>query len=220
MPPISKRIMCGLFLASFVAAVSVPVLAKANTVTPGAALSRRSMGAIQTPAGNFVQNMGKETLDVIDDESLSFDQQKERFRKILREYFDLSSIARFVIGRGWNAATPEQQQEYLELFESTVVKIYADRLTGHRGEKSLIINSRRESDTEHVVTSQIMHPDRSPPTKIDWRVGERGGKFAILDVSIEGVSQTITKREEYASILQRDGGMDGLLASMRAYLKD
>jgi phospholipid transport system substrate-binding protein len=216
----SKTFLDGFLIACIAGALSVPALAQANSVTPGAALSRRSMESIQTPAGNFVQNMGKETLDVIDDEKLTLDQQKEKYRKILQTYFNLPTIARFVIGRAWNTATPEQQQEYMKLFESTVVKIYSDRLTGHKGEKSLIINSRRESDSEYIVSSQIMHPDRSPPTKVDWRVENKEGKFAILDVSIEGVSQAITKREEYASIIQRDGGMDGLLTSMRAHLKD
>ena len=217
----SKSIMTGLVLACLFEGAASPVPALANSVTPGAALMRRSMESIQTPAGNFVQNMGARTLAVIDDESLTRDQQKEKYREILHEYFDLPAIARFVIGRAWNAATPEQQQEYTKLFESTVVKMYADRLSNGHGEKSLIINTRPESDSEVIVSSQIMHPDRSPPTKVDWRVRNKDGKFAILDVVIEGVSQTITKREEYAAIIHRDGGkVDGLLAAMRDHLKE
>jgi len=214
----AAKIIIGCFVIAAVA--TSPALAQTRSVTPGAILSRRSMEAIQTPAGNFVQNMGAKTLKIIEDETLTQEQKKEKFREILREYFDLPAIAHFVLGRAWNAATPEQKQEYTKLFESTVVKIYADRLSNGHGEKSLIVDTRRENDTDYLVSSQIMHPDRRPPTKVEWRVRETGGKFAIFDVSIEGVSQAITKRNEYAAILERDGGIKGLLASMRAYLKD
>ncbi len=205
------------FVWGFILVCLVGALTPARAVTPGEALTNRSMQAIQTPEGSFVQNMGKETLDVINDETLTLDQQKEKFRAILRKYFDLPTIARFALGREWNAATPEQQQEYLKLFEDTVVKMYADRLANQKGRKSLIISTRRESDTNYIVMSQIMHPDRSQPTKVEWRIRNKDGAFAIVDVVIEGVSQSITKREEYASILSRSGGkIDVLLAQMRA----
>ncbi len=45
----------------------------------------------------------------------------------------------------------------------------------------------------------------------------KGGGFAIHDVVVEGISQSITQRQEYASILQRnDGKVEALLAEMRA----
>jgi phospholipid transport system substrate-binding protein len=40
-------------------------------------------------------------------------------------------------------------------------------------------------------------------------------------VVVEGVSLSVTQRQEYASIIQRDGGqLDGLLTLMRQQLQD
>ena len=48
----------------------------------------------------------------------------------------------------------------------------------------------------------------------------KGGKYAIVDVVIEGVSQSVTQRQEYASIIERNGGeINPLLDLMRQRLQ-
>src|SRR5262249_48808048 len=127
---------------------------------------------------------------------------------------------RYVIGRSWNAATPDQQKEYMHLFEELVVKTYGDRLTLYTGEGFEVTGTRAESERDLIVSSQITHPDGSQPTAIDWRVRQRDGKLVVIDVVVEGVSMSITQKQEYASVIQRNGGqIDGLLDQMRQQLQ-
>jgi len=71
-----------------------------------------------------------------------------------------------------------------------------------------------------TVLSQITHPDGSQPTAIDWRVRQKDGKMGVIDVVVEGVSLSVTQKQEYASVIQNNGGhIDGLLQSMRQQLK-
>lgn len=172
--------------------------------------------AIQTPAGKFIQDLGDKAIAIIKDKNLTQDQHNNQYRTLLHDAFDLPTIGRFVIGRAWNTATPEQQQEYMKLFEALVIKMYGDRLNFYSGEGFKVNSVRSESDKDVVVLSQITHTDGSTGTPVDWRVRDINGKLAIVDVSVSGVSQSITQRQEYASIIQRDGGkIDGLLILMR-----
>jgi phospholipid transport system substrate-binding protein len=140
---------------------------------------------------------------------------------MLQTSFDLPTIGRFVIGRSWNAATPAQQQEYMRLFEALVVKTYSDRFALYTGEGFEVTSVRPETEKDSIVISQITHPDGSEPTEVDWRVRHKEGKLGIIDVVVEGVSLSVTQRQEYASIVQRDGGkLDGLLVLMRQQLQD
>jgi phospholipid transport system substrate-binding protein len=139
----------------------------------------------------------------------------------LRDSFDLKTIGRFVIGRSWNAATPDQQKEYTSLFEELVVKTYGSRMALYTGEGFSVSGVRPESEKDTIVTSQITHPDGSEPTEIDWRIRARDGKLGVIDVMVEGVSLSVTQRQEYASVIQRYGGnIDGLLDLMRQQLKE
>jgi phospholipid transport system substrate-binding protein len=185
-----------------------------------APLARTHDEALKVPAGKFVQDLGDRAIAAIADKNVTLTQRSDKFRQILSDSFDLKTIGRFVIGRNWNTATPEQQKEYMHLFEELVIKTYGDRLTLYTGEGFLVTGARPESERDFYVTSQITHPDGSQPTAIDWRVRQRDGKLGVIDVVVEGVSLSVTQQQEYASVIQRSGGqINGLLDQMRQQLQ-
>ena len=197
---------------------ALPALSFAeNAPAPSAATPQQ---ALQTPAGKFIQDLGNNAISIIADKNLSAEQHTNKYRQILNDAFDIKTIGHFVIGRAWDQATPDQQQEYMKLFEAIVLKMYSDRLNFYNGENFRVKAVRPESEKDTIVNSEITHPDGSEPTSIDWRVRQTDGKLAIVDVVIEGVSQSVTQRQEYSSIIQRDGGkIDGLLVLMRQRLQ-
>ncbi|MDR3425696.1 MAG: ABC transporter substrate-binding protein [Alphaproteobacteria bacterium] len=176
--------------------------------------------ALQSPDGKFIQDLGDRAIKIISNKQLSSEQRNAEFSAILNDAFDLRTIGRFVIGRAWKTATPEQQSEYMDLFKALVIKNYGDRMTLATGENFQVVGLRPESEEDAVVSSQITHPDGSKPTTIDWRVRQKNGKMGVIDVIVEGVSLSVTQRQEYASVIQNnDGQIDGLLKVMRDQLK-
>ncbi len=215
--------MRAILMLAFAILFSGPVLAFAEPMPTDnpASVANTPDEAVKVPAGKFVQSLGDHAIAQITNKSLSQDQRTEKYRDLLRDSFDIKTIGHFVIGRAYNAASPEQQQEYLGLFEKLVVKTYGDRLNLYSGESFRVKSVRPESDKDSIVSSEITHSDGSEPAKVDWRVRQVNGKMAIIDVVVEGVSQSVTQRDEYASIIQRDGGkLDGLLDLMRKQVQE
>jgi phospholipid transport system substrate-binding protein len=151
---------------------------------------------------------------------MTTEQRSAEFSQILSDSFDLKTIGRFVIGRTWNTATPAQQTEYMDLFKSLVIRNYGERMSLYTGEGFLVVGTRTESEMDTTVLSQITHPDGSAATTIDWRVRQKDGKMGVIDVIVEGVSLSVTQRQEYSAVIQHNGGqIDGLLQTMRDQLK-
>jgi len=176
--------------------------------------------ALLTADGKFVQDLGARAIKVIANKQFSLEQRNTEFAKILNDAFDLKTIGRFVIGRNWANATPAQQDEYMTLFKALVIRNYGDRMTLASGENFEVIGTRPESDMDTTVLSEVTHSDGSKATMIDWRVREKDGKLAVIDVVVEGVSLSVTQRAEYGSIIQNNNGqIEGLLQSMRDELK-
>jgi len=172
--------------------------------------------AVATPAGKFIQTSGDKALTIIANKSLPQEEVAKDFAGLLDEYFDLMTVGRFVIGRFWNSATEAQQQEYVELFKKLIIKNYGSKMSMYTGEGFKVTSTRVESDFDTVVSSQITHPGTTQTTNIDWRVRDKNGKMGIIDVVIEGVSMSVTQKQEYASIIQRNGGnIEPLLVLMR-----
>lgn len=162
----------------------------------------------------FIQSLGNAAISTFSDKSLSREEAVQKFRTLLYKGFDVPYIGRWVLGRYWNQASPQQQAEYQKLFEQLIVKTYADRFVEYSGETFKIASSQPVSDTDTMVTTQIVRPS-GPPVNVDWRVRKRDGEYKIIDVMVEGVSMGITQRQEFASVIQQNGGVAGLIGALR-----
>ncbi|HTT81560.1 MAG TPA: ABC transporter substrate-binding protein, partial [Stellaceae bacterium] len=143
-------------------------------------------------------------------------QRLARFRVLFREDFDVPEIARFVLGRYWRVATPDERQEFMRLFQEYIVRAYSARLGAYAGEPFRVVDARPDGD-ETVVTSQIVEQS-GQAIAIDWYVTETPMGYRITDVYVGGVSMAVTERDEFASVIQRSGGVAGLIAQLRQKL--
>ena len=168
------------------------------------------------PASKMIQDLGNKAISAASDKNLSATQKKDTYKDLLRSSFDIPTIGHFVLGRYWSSTPPEKQQEFLKLFEQLIVKIYSEKINFYTGEGFHVKGERAEDERDTIVNSEITHPDASKATTVDWRIRTANGKMSVIDVSIEGVSQSVTQRQEYASILQQNGGnIDPLLQLMQ-----
>ena len=186
----------------------VPVLIVAVMGVNGAVL------ATADGAARFIHQFGNRAIETLRMSGLTLDQREARFRGLLSEGFDLAFIGRFVLGKYWRAATPDQQADYLELFGEYVLQTYSARLGGYSGETISVVGARQANDKDAVIRTQIDRPS-GPPIVADWRVRMTGGQYRIIDVIVEGISLAVTQRSEFASVVRRDG-IEGLLAILRA----
>ena len=176
-------------------------------------LSARPAAAAADPAA-VITNLGNQALQVLGS-NVDPSQRVVRFRQLFSQDFDVPGIARFVLGRYWQIATPQQQQEFIGLFTSYIAVAYSDRLAEYSGETLRVTGSRAAADGA-MVSSEIVRPNGAPPAKIDWLLTQENGAYKISDVIVEGVSMAVTQRSEFASVIQRDGGqVQGLITALR-----
>jgi phospholipid transport system substrate-binding protein len=83
------------------------------------------------------------------------------------------------------------------------VQAYSSKLGQYAGAPFRVTGSRPNGD-ETVVTSQVVRAGGNP-VEIDWHLINRGGRYLITDVFVDGVSMGVTQRNEFAGIIQRNG---------------
>ncbi|HTT79520.1 MAG TPA: ABC transporter substrate-binding protein, partial [Stellaceae bacterium] len=76
-------------------------------------------GAAAQDARAFISNLGNEAIQVLGP-AVPQEQRLARFRVLFREDFDVPEIARFVLGRYWRVATPDERQEFMRLFQEYI----------------------------------------------------------------------------------------------------
>ncbi len=170
-------------------------------------------------ARKFIGALAQRAITTVADRQVPEVERDERFRKLFVSSFDIPEIGRFVLSRYWRLATPEQQQEFLALFEDITVLTWAKRFQDYNGESLETVSATKDGDRGWVVDSHILR-NQGPQIPVQWRLRENDdGSFRVVDIIVEGVSMAITHRSDYASAMQANGGrIDGLLAIMRTKL--
>jgi phospholipid transport system substrate-binding protein len=141
-------------------------------------------------------------------------QRTARFRQLFDSDFDVQGIARFVMGPQGRSMSPEQQQEFATLFRDYVAQTYSDKLATYGGSPFRVTGTRQNGE-ETIVTSQVQRQNGNP-VELTWHVANRGGKFLVTDVQVDGASMKVSQRDQIAAIVQRNGGRsDALLSVMR-----
>ena len=212
--PTKIILLASTMLAVFAAA---PVMAGPFSAPAPASMVVQVSDAQTVAALNFVTKATQEGMSFLQDASLSKAQRKAKFKALLNRNFDLNTIGRFALGPNWRNATPAEQQQYLKLFNTMVVEVYNNRFDEYKGEKLQVQGVQALSGTDSLVTSYIIPVDGGQKVRIDWRVRNKGGSQRVVEVSVEGVSMSVTQRSEFASIIQQGGGkVSHLIDHLRA----
>lgn len=163
----------------------------------------------------FIREMGTKAFASLGEEGISQEERTKRFRDLLHEAFDLPGIARFTLGRYWRVATEDEKKEYVELFEKFVIQAYENRFEELSGKKLNVLQAREIAANKSLVLSEITIPNQ-PAVKINWRVMSQNDKHKITDVMVEGISMSVTQRDEFASVIRQTGGkVAGLIKALR-----
>jgi phospholipid transport system substrate-binding protein len=169
------------------------------------------IGALSQPvaaaddAGSFIATAGNEVLRLARDRSLSQSEFKQRLHAIAAKDFDTPRIAQFVLGRYWRSASEGDRQQFVRAFEDYMVQVYASRFREYSGASFKVVSDRQEGNTS-VVTTVIDRGNGQPPAKVTWQVTKTPEGYKISDVSIEGISQALTYRQEFGSVIEQHGG--------------
>lgn len=136
-------------------------------------------------------------------------------------HIDFERITRWVSGRHWRSATPEQQQRLTKAFQGlltrsyvTAMVTYVDQILANADNVEYPASRSRQDDRNAVVTMLIkLEQNQTAVVQYQMFLGEDGWK--IYDVIVEGVSLAITYRSTFNQEISQ-GGIDGLIASLEA----
>jgi phospholipid transport system substrate-binding protein len=160
----------------------------------------------------FITDLGNETVSILQSHQPSA-ERAFRLENLFRRAFDFRAIGRFVLGRYWNTANPQQREEYLRAFTDYVTKSYADRLADEQVTGFEITSVRDLGQNEYLVQTQIGRPTGAA-LNYGWRVRQTSGGPRIVDIIVENVSLLVTHRSDFTSVAQREG-IEGLTQSLR-----
>ncbi len=139
-------------------------------------------------------------------------QRRAEIRRVADGFFDFNEMARLTLSRHWSAQSPEEQEEFVRLFTALLERSYLSTIENYAGERISFL-SESINGTYAQVSSRIT-TNRRVEISIDYRLIERGDRWAVYDVVLDSVSLVSNYRSQFNSIIRTSSFAD-LLSRLR-----
>jgi phospholipid transport system substrate-binding protein len=128
-------------------------------------------------------------------------------------HFNFTRMTRLAMGKNWNKATPQQQEELVKEFRTLLVRTYSNALSTYSDYKIKVEPLRSKAgDTDTTVKTKVMQ-DNGQPVDIDYSMEKTGDGWKVYDVTVAGVSLVTNYRSTFNSQI-REGGVEKLLKTL------
>ncbi len=161
----------------------------------------------------FLQRLSDNALTQLTDGNAEKAEVQRRFRALYEANFDTEAMPYLVLGTYWRKATPEQRREFTAAFEDFLTAKYSERFSDLKLE-TFRIKSVNQVRSDAFVVSSVVEDENNESVVVDWRIRFKKD-YRIYDLSIAGISMVATQREDFASVIRREGGIDGLIAILK-----
>ncbi|HEX6704104.1 MAG TPA: ABC transporter substrate-binding protein [Albitalea sp.] len=123
------------------------------------------------------------------------------------------------VGPKWRGATDEQKRRLMAGFEALLIKTYAGALSQAGGAKYRLRQTLLLDATTAEVRSDVTVPGGRDPVTLNYRLELQGDQWKIIDMSVLGIWLVPTYQTQFAQVMERTGGLDGLVASLEERTK-
>src|SRR5262245_34018352 len=127
-------------------------------------------------------------------------ERRTAVRRIAAEIFDVDETARRSLARHWQARTPAQREEFVQLFGDLLEVTYISKIEQYGGEKIIYLGDSVDGEQATVRTKLITKQGTDIP--VDYRMLKKSDKWMVYDVVIEGVSLVSNYRTQFNKIIQ------------------
>ncbi|MDR5738931.1 MULTISPECIES: ABC transporter substrate-binding protein [unclassified Caballeronia] len=124
---------------------------------------------------------------------------------------DFQRTTRIALGKAWATATPEQQKQLYDQFQTLLVRTYAASLSQLRDQDVKFRFDSPNIDAsakDAVVESHVISTGGDNPVR--YRLGKTAQGWKIYDIDMMGAWLIQVYQQQFAGQLQK-GGVDGLI---------
>jgi phospholipid transport system substrate-binding protein len=145
-------------------------------------------------------------------------ERKERIRHIILEAFDFQEMAREVLGTYWGKLTPQQHDEFTDLFGTLFERSYNRLVLRFLGERSTTYGTESIQQERATVTTTLISK-RDAKLPVDYQLIRHGEQWKIYDVVIDGISLAMNYRAQFSKIL-RTSSYETLVQRIKTKLEE
>ena len=124
---------------------------------------------------------------------------------IVASHFDFERMSRWVLGKYWRKAKPDEKTRFASEFRTLLVRTYAKALNDNYDKKITMLPVRGKEGGDEAQVRTEVEQSAGFPIPIDYRMYIKDGAWMVYDVSVDGISLVTNYRSSFSSEIRKDG---------------
>ena len=185
-------------------------VAPARADTAPAAAGQDPSQVVQTVAQGFLKDLDAHR----DQYSKNLSLLRQAVDRDVVPYFDVPYAARLVLARYWRTATPQQQQDFINAFESSMFTNYGSALLGFQSNRLQVLPTRTDPGATNAIVRTLIRRDDGSTVSVNFALHQTANGWKAWDVIVEGISYVKSFRDDFGAQIQQQG-LDAVIKRLR-----
>ena len=181
-----------------------------------------AQGVDQSDPQALIKTATQQVLDEVRAKSIAPDDIA-RIRDIVDRdilpYVDFRRTTRLAMGPHWRTATPAQQQQVSEQFQSLLIHLYSGALAQLKPDQQIEYAPMRSAPGDTDVVVRTLAQTSGKPVEIDYRLYKTPEGWRLYDLNVLGAWLIQTYRAQFNEQIQQSG-VDGLIQFLTSRNKE
>lgn len=166
-----------------------------------------------------VDKLNNALIDVMKNaKQLGYQGRYNKLDPVVRDVFQFEAVAQIALGTYWKTLTDEQKSGFVKKLTELSVATYAAQFNGYAGEQFKYESDQPVKDDRVVVRYKLVIPKENP-VKFDYMVNQFDGRWEIINIVVDGISDLALKKAQYTSVIDREG-FDTLMSKLTQKITD
>lgn len=146
-------------------------------------------------------------------------ERRTAIRTIAHEIFDFRELSQRALARHWQARTPTERDEFVQLFADLLERSYIGKIEMFSGgDRIQYTGEMLDGEQVAVVRTRIVTKNGTE-IPVDYRLHHVADRWLVYDVAIEGVSLVANYRAQFNKII-RTSSFEELVVRLKANKAD
>lgn len=161
----------------------------------------------------FLEQRDQEIKSLLGNKKTLTAAEREDVKDVVNAGIDYEGMGRFALGTFWSDLTPNQREEFVQVFSEIVRAQSLSNLDVYRSDVSYQTVTV-EGDSAYVVTSTVY---KDVPTDVDYVLARTNGQWRVQDIILDDVSTAEGYARSFQTVI-RKRGFDALMTSLHKKL--
>ena len=163
--------------------VSAPYVATDSNSLDG---SRGPVEALHAALGQMIANGTQ----------IDFKSRYALMQRILEQTVEFEAVSIIALGEKWKGLSAQEQTTFISTLKNLSAATYSSAFKPEPNDKFIFVSSKPLNSGNYVITYNLSSP-REAPVKFEYLVRNIQGRFKIINIVVDGISDLAIKKAQY-----------------------